>query len=205
MGPKLLTSNIWDFKAGDSVWIGGEGGVRFVADHPRAAGGDAAAGLLLSRRRNKTSCALTASEAVPLGEGRARQPLSRGVRGRDTDQKGALPGPLVLRSPHAGRAPPAPGPETAGAVGPREQRSAAAAPGPGRPRTSVPDLRVLTSRAPSPFATPPAGAPGPARLSRGGICAGPAAARSSACPPQTSCAAGPDAPSWSPGAARRRS
>lgn len=43
------------------------------------------------------------------------------------------------------------------------------------------------------------------QLSRVGIYAGPASVQSSACPPQTSFAAVPGAPSWSLGAARHRS
>lgn len=70
---------------------------------------------------------------------------------------------------------------------------------------SFPGLQVLPGSAPPPFTALFHGAPGPAQLSRVGTCAVPASVQSAACLPQTSCAAGLDAPSWSLGAARRKS
>lgn len=80
-----------------------------------------------------------------------------------------------------------------------------AAPGPAQAGTSVPGLPVLPGHTLPPLTAPLRGAPGPAQLSRVGTCAVPASARSSACPPRTSSATGLDAPSWSLGAARRKS
>lgn len=119
---------------------------------------------------------------------------------RDQEREELLSGLMASRrpSPHAGHASPG-RPRTAEAQGPRgdspsarpvwAQASGAVSRGSCSAGRSGEQPRPSRPRWPRAGTSAP---PRPCRLSRDGICAGPASARSSACPPRTSCAAGPD-------------